>query len=277
MSNVGGSSDIDEVNRRTWSHVVDDFAIEGWADPGELAALLSVADDARDQPILDLGVGGGRTYSLLRLLSSRYVGIDYTAELVELCRARHPGIDVRQADARDLSGIDEASQGLVVFSANGIDAVDHDGRQQVLASIHRVLRPGGHFLFSTLNKDGPLYGARPGTAPEMTWQPGSLLPRTPLLSTQLDDEDEAPAWVRAVRNWRRLRGLSVDHGDWGLAPFAAHEYGLVTHFVTVPAAIAELAGHGFSVTAAFRCDDTRALSPGEPTDAMYVHIVAQRQ
>lgn len=271
------SSEIDVVNQQTWSRVADEFAIEGWADPGELGALLFVADAARGQPILDLGVGGGRTSALLRLLSSQYVGVDYTAELVELCRRRNPGIDVRQGDARDLTGVADESQGLVVFSANGIDAVDHDDRQRVLAAVRRVLRPGGRFLFSTLNKDGPLYGARPGSAPDVTWQPGSLLPRDPPVETVAAAVEEDPAWVRAVRNWRRLRRLGVDHDDWGLAPFAAHEYGLVTHFVTVPGALAELHRHGFTVSAVFRCDDRRPLGPGETTDAMYVHIVADRQ
>ena len=135
---------------------------------------------------------GGRTTSLLRLVSSDYVGIDYTPELVELCRRRHPDADIRLGDARDLSDIADGSQGLVVFSNNGIDAVDHDGRERVLSEAHRVLGAGGVLCYSTLNKDGPLFGAHPGNAPGITWEIGSLLP--------------APAGGRRSRGGRR-RGL----------------------------------------------------------------------
>jgi len=133
MAERDGAPSIDETNRPLWAEVAGEYAIEGWGDPGEVSAFALVADRSRGLPVLDLGVGGGRTTSLLRLMSSRYVGIDYTPELVELCRRRHPDADVRLGDARDLLGIDTGSFGLVVFSNNGIDAVDHQGRDQVLA------------------------------------------------------------------------------------------------------------------------------------------------
>jgi len=84
------SGQVDNVNRTTWSNVAMEYAIEGWAEPGELAATVFVADRVRGCPILDLGVGGGRTVSLLRLLSSDYLAIDYTPELVEVCRHGTP-------------------------------------------------------------------------------------------------------------------------------------------------------------------------------------------
>ncbi len=268
---------IDDVNRPTWKKVAQDYAIEGWSDPGELGALIFLADRVRGLPVLDLGVGGGRTVSLLRLLSPDYLGIDYTPELVELCQERHPDVDVRLGDARDLSGLPAGSRGLVVFSNNGIDAVDHDDRQQVLAGVHRVLQPGGTFLYSTLNKDNPLFGAHPGTASDITWLPGSLLPRPagPPRADELQEDDGA--WLRAVRNWRRLRKDIRDEGEWGLAPFAAHEFGLLTHFITLRGAMDELDQHGFEVLAIFPCDQSASLIVGEPLTALYMHLVAVRR
>jgi SAM-dependent methyltransferase len=272
------SGQVDNVNRTTWSNVAQEYAIEGWADPGELAAMVFVADRVRGCPILDLGVGGGRTVSLLRLLSSDYLAIDYTPELVEVCRQRHPDVEVRVGDARDLSDLPTGSRGLVAFSNNGIDAVDHEGRQQVLAGVHRVLQPGGTFFYSTLNKDNPLFGAHPGTATDITWLPGSLLPR-PAEPEAVEGgpppDDEA--WLRAVRNWRRLRKETRDEGDWGLAPFAAHEFGLLTHFITLSGAHDELDRHGFEVDAVFPCDRSIPLAAGEPVTALYMHLVAHRR
>lgn len=280
-----GAGPVDDANRPTWAAVADEYAIEGWGDPGEVVALRLVADRARGRPVLDLGVGGGRTTSLLRLVSDDYTGIDYTPELVALCRNRHPGEDIRLGDARDLVGIPSGSMALVVFSNNGIDAVDHDGRARVLAEVHRVLEPGGTFCYSTLNKDGPLFGAHPGNAPGITWQIGSLLPalappvpdQEPSHSDSGDPGAEDPAWVTAMRNWRRLRGHTRDEGEWGMAPFAAHQFALVTHFITVRGAEQELDAHGFDLEAIVPCDGTVLLAPGGTTTAMYFHLLARRR
>ena len=80
-----------------------------------------------------------------------------------------------------------------------------------------------------------------------------------------------------MRNWRRLRGHLRDEGEWGMAPFAAHEFGLVTHFVTVEGAGRELDRHGFNLEAVIPCDATEPLTPGRPTTAFYVHLVARRR
>jgi len=274
-------SSLDAANRPLWAAVVDEYAIEGWSDPGEVGALVLAADLARGRPVLDLGVGGGRTTSLLRLVSSGYVGIDYTPELVDLCRRRHPGADVRLGDARDLAGLDDGSFGLVVFSHNGIDAVDHEDRERVLAEAHRVLGPGGIFCYSTLNKDGPLFGANPGTAPDTPWMIGSLLPK-PVGATGGGDSGgdgggDDDRWIRATKNWRRLRGQLRDEGEWGVAPFAAHEFALVTHFITLGGATAELDRQGFDLQAVIPCDDPRPLAEGAGTDAMYVHLIARKR
>src|ERR1019366_4837129 len=79
---------MDLINRRAWSDraTVQSFRHrEGWTDPGESAAVEHVRADAANQPILDLGVGAGRTVPLLLSISRNYVGLDYTPELVDVC------------------------------------------------------------------------------------------------------------------------------------------------------------------------------------------------
>ena len=48
---------------------------------------------------------------------------------------------------------------------------------------------------STLNKDGPLFGAHPGNAPGITWQVGSLLPA----ATSTADDAAGSGWPGAGR------------------------------------------------------------------------------
>ena len=103
---------------RTRSSVKQYETREGWLDNGERATLESVASEVRGLPVLDLGVGGGRTTSLLRLVTDDYVGVDWSPEMVEVCRSQHPGVDIRQADARDLSEFSSFTFKLVLFSFN---------------------------------------------------------------------------------------------------------------------------------------------------------------
>src|ERR1700728_306396 len=85
--------------------VYDDPAIvarfsqfNGWINVGERTAVLGLADLVRGKRILDIGVGAGRTVSLLRLLSDAYVGVDYTPGQVTACQRRYPHLDIRLAD-----------------------------------------------------------------------------------------------------------------------------------------------------------------------------------
>jgi SAM-dependent methyltransferase len=140
----------DRINRHAWrSRSARHWfgSLHDWTDPGEAAAVAWVADQVRDQPLLDVGVGGGRTVPLLTQISSNYTGVDYTQELVTICRRNYPGARVEHMDARDMSAFDDNTFALVMFSFNGIDAVDYEGRRKILREVARVLKPGGLALF----------------------------------------------------------------------------------------------------------------------------------
>ena len=102
--------------------------------------------------ILDLGVGGGRTVSYLSQIASHYVGIDYSQEMIRVCRRRFPHLQFEVTDAADLSRFADASFDSVVFSFNGLDNLAPDEeRKRCLQECYRVLRTGGVFIFSSHN------------------------------------------------------------------------------------------------------------------------------
>ncbi|MDQ1322424.1 MAG: hypothetical protein QG655_3671 [Actinomycetota bacterium] len=71
------SAGIDHSNADTYSQdrFVEDYdAFQGWNEKGEMRVLMSIATEVRGKPVLDVGVGTGRTTSLLRLLTDDYVG-----------------------------------------------------------------------------------------------------------------------------------------------------------------------------------------------------------
>ncbi|HEY0418079.1 MAG TPA: class I SAM-dependent methyltransferase, partial [Acetobacteraceae bacterium] len=157
MRSTRSVAEMDEINRRTYRsahsrHVYG--KAEGWKDEAERLALAHVRDLAGEGPILDIGFGGGRTVPLLRAMSENYVGIDYTPELVTLARQRFPGVDLREMDARKLDFPDNSFR-LAVFTYNGIDSAAPEHQESIIREVHRVLQPGGAFVFSSLNSDGP--------------------------------------------------------------------------------------------------------------------------
>lgn len=231
----------DALNQAVWGrrrNVAQYAASEGFIDEGERAIFARVAPLVRGQPILDLGVGAGRTVPLLEPLASRYVALDYTPAMVEACRRRFRGLDVRLGDARDLSAFADASFGLVAFSYNGIDAIDREGRRRVLEEVRRVLAPGGWFWFSTLNMEGgarhfspwwPEWPARDGHPLRFAARSLRALARVP----------------RLVRNQARIRP-QFSYGDgWCIETLAAHGYRLLIHYTSLERARRELADAGF--------------------------------
>ena len=102
--------------------------------------------------ILDMGVGGGRTTPYLSQKASRYVGIDYSEEMVRLCRDKFPRTEFLVADASDLSAFSDGSFDAIVFSFNGLDYFfPEEQRWKCLQECWRVLRAGGVFVFSSHN------------------------------------------------------------------------------------------------------------------------------
>jgi SAM-dependent methyltransferase len=274
----------DLINRPTWSSptVVREFEatggaeLDGWSDPGEQAAVTAIASTVRGVPVLDLGVGGGRTTTLLRLLSDDYVAIDYMPDMVQACRSRHPGTDVRLGDARDLDGIADASVGLVVFSYNGLDAVSHDDRRRALGEIARVLRPGGLLQFSTLNLDGPCYRATPwhpaGSHLVHTWTP--MYRRAMRLLWWLRAPVQVP---RARRNLARARAHEQRGDAWAVGALESYDFGLLVHYTTLAGVRDDLAAAGLGLELAFDAEHGAAVAPDDDLhDVRYFQLVARR-
>jgi SAM-dependent methyltransferase len=260
---------MDRVNRRTYSNrgAVRQFAAaSGWLERGERLAIECAAATARDAPILDIGIGGGRTTPLMTEISRTYVGIDYTPSMVEVARRRFPGLCFQEMDARTLRFADGSFQ-LVTFSYNGIDSVDPAGRLEILRQVHRVLRPGGCFVFSTLNLHGAAWGA--------SWPDWSVYREAGLSATRL-----AHAVAKlALGGINRLRALSARRVDTDAAigAISAHNFGLLAVFTSLGEQLRQLKECGFQVEAIFEPSGHQVASDGsEATEAPWCHFVARR-
>jgi SAM-dependent methyltransferase len=261
-------SPLDRLNRRAWARpqVVERFAhLEVWPeDEGEAVLIDRAAEEFRGQPILDVGIGGGRTVPLLRAISEDYVGIDYTQEMIDAAVARFPGVRCEWGDARDLSKFADASFGLVFFSANGIDAVDHEGRLQIVAETRRVLRPGGVYAVSTHN----LEHRNAGRAP---WDPRQRWPRDPRRVLR-----RVLRLPKAVRGHLRNRRLVVNGDGWAMLNTPLYDFGLVIHYASLDETLRELTDAGFSPDVEVYDMFGQRLGPGASTaDTKWFHLLAR--
>lgn len=154
MSNVSKIALWEEFYRS--GAVVEQYARLTSLQAPERAIFDAIGPALKHCRLLDLGVGGGRTTHELIRRCDHYVGADYAEPMVAACRSKFAdqilNHDVRfeVADARALPFAD-ASFDVVFFSFNGIDLVGADSRATALAECRRVLRPGGHFVYSSHN------------------------------------------------------------------------------------------------------------------------------
>jgi SAM-dependent methyltransferase len=261
--------ELDRVNRRTYRSrgAVRQYGVAtGWLEPGERLAIEHATATARDAPILDIGIGGGRTAPLMTAVSHDYVGIDYIPSMVETARRRFPSLCFQEMDARILRFADGSFQ-LVTFSYNGIDSVDPAGRLEILQQVHRVLRPGGCFVFSTLNLHGTAWGA--------SWPDWSVFRAAGPSATRL-----AHAVAKlALGGINRLRARSAMRVHIGAAigAISAHNFGLLVVFTSLGEQLRQLKECGFQVEAIFEPSGRRLPPDGsEATEAPWCHFVARR-
>jgi len=104
------------------------------------------------QAVLDLGCGGGFMSEALAARGAKVIGIDVSAGAIGIAKrhAASSGLPIRYlvASGEDLP-LPDASVDCVVC----VDVLEHvRSLDQVLDEISRVLRPGGVFLFDTINR-----------------------------------------------------------------------------------------------------------------------------
>jgi SAM-dependent methyltransferase len=163
-------------NQRTFrrADVVRDYATWHWVEAGEISLLNRIANEIRDGEVLDIGVGGGRLVPRLRQAGRGYIGMDYSPEMIEVCRNKFPDVLFLCGDARDLGRFPGNSFRFVVFSFNGLDYMSHQDRLRVLGEVQRVLATDGYLLFSSHNIESPMYPKR-SAGPDCAFEEYSII------------------------------------------------------------------------------------------------------
>lgn len=112
-------------------------------------ALLAALGDATGLRLLDLGCGEGHVARRVQATAGgAVVGVDICGELLRLARERSPGIALVQDDAQALGAFAPDSFDLVYSNLALMDMPDLPA---VYRAVHRVLVPGGRFVFTLVH------------------------------------------------------------------------------------------------------------------------------
>lgn len=158
--------------------------------------------------VLDLGCGGGLLSEALARAGARVVGIDLTPELLAIARlhADQSGlaVDYVESSAEALAAQRPASFDVVAC----MEMLEHvPDPASVVASVARLLRPGGDAFLSTLNRTPRAY-LRAVLGAEYVL---GLLPRGTHDYQRFIRPSELEAWCRdAGLELREIAGLDYD-------------------------------------------------------------------
>jgi ubiquinone/menaquinone biosynthesis C-methylase UbiE len=105
--------------------------------------------------MLDMAVGAGRTTRYFAPQVRRYVALDFSRSMIDLCNrkfaGRFPDAKFVLGDMRDLSCLGDERFDLVLISYNSVSPLYHEDRLAVFRNVRQVCRPGAWFMFSAHN------------------------------------------------------------------------------------------------------------------------------
>lgn len=181
-------------------------------DAALVDTILPLVDGLTDRlaagiDLADIGCGSGRAINLMarEFPASRFVGYDFSEEAIAVARAE--AADLGLANARfELADVAELEAVEAFDVVTAFDAI-HDQAQpaEVLARVHRALRPGGTFLMADIRASSHLHENL-----DIPWAPFLYTVSTMhcmTVSLALDGEGLGTVWGR-----QRACGMLDDAG-----------------------------------------------------------------
>ncbi len=205
----------------------------------EIIIFLRFRDAFLGKNVLDIGCGGGRTTGFLLPFCAKYTGIDYSSAMVQLCRKRFHGVDFHECDVRDMGMFPENCFDFILFSFNGIDYVSHEDRLQGFNEIHRVLKHGGFFIFSSHNR---MY-MKNRKFPTKPWLERSFNPLKMFANIK--------KFLKRRENYSKTEVYFRNEAEYAIINDGAHDFSLATYYIDMENQIKQIRDANFSVEAVY--------------------------
>jgi SAM-dependent methyltransferase len=131
------------INKEVFSKNVKVFDVDYWRQDEEEAIKFLLPGK-----LLLGGVGGGRTVPYLQQKGFIITAIDFSPEMVTLCRKKFPNLDIYVMDLQRTS-FDTNLFDSIFLPFNTVAYTNNF--KDALTEMHRILKPGGRLLFSVPN------------------------------------------------------------------------------------------------------------------------------
>jgi ubiquinone/menaquinone biosynthesis C-methylase UbiE len=227
----------------------------------EVMILVKHRESIVDKHVLDIGCGSGRTTAILKNLSSGYIGLDYSLEMVESCRRRFENVRFIHGDVREMNEFKDEEFDYVMFSFNGLDSINHEDRLKGLREIRRVLKQDGLFVFSSHNRNHRYAISHPKMEISMTpcIQAGNLV-----------------KFFKSTRNRLRNKNHQVFHEQYAIINDVAHNYAMLTYYIDKVNQLSQLDDVGFETIEMYDTLGNMLNLDSDDTDSAWIYYVAKK-
>ena len=227
----------------------------------EVMIIIKHREFISGKHVLDIGCGSGRTSAILKNLSSGYIGLDYSLEMIKSCRKRFEGVHFLYGDVRDMSEFKDDKFDCVVFSFNGLDSISHDDRLKGLGEIRRVLKHDGLFVFSSHNRNHRYAISRP-----------------------IMEFSRAPCkqvanflkFLKSTSNRLRNENHQVFNEQYVIINDIAHNYAMLTYYIDKVHQVSQLKAMGFETVEMYDTLGNVLNLDSEDKDSAWIYYVAKK-
>lgn len=211
--------------------------------------------------VLDIGCGSGRTTAILKNLSSGYIGLDYSLEMVESCRRRFENVRFIHGDVREMNEFKDEEFDYVMFSFNGLDSINHEDRLKGLREIRRVLKQDGLFVFSSHNRNHRYAISRP---------------KMELSTLPYKQVENFIKFFKSTRNRLRNKNHQVFDEQYAIINDVAHNYAMLTYYIDKVNQVKQLEDMGFETIEMYDTLGNMLHLDSDDKDSAWIYYVARK-
>ena len=250
------------MNKRNYENkgVVSSYIKMTLQNP-EVMILVKHRESIVDKHVLDIGCGSGRTTAILKNLSSGYIGLDYSLEMVESCRKRFENVRFIHGDVREMSEFEDGAFDYIMFSFNGLDSINHEGRLKGLREIHRALKQDGLFVFSSHNRNHRYAISRP---------------KMEFSTTPCKQAGNLMKFFKSTCNRLRNKNHQVFNEQYAIINDVAHNYAMLTYYIDKENQISQLKDVGFETIEMYDTFGNTLNLDSDDKDSAWIYYVARK-
>ncbi len=227
----------------------------------EVMILVKYREFISGKHVLDIGCGSGRTTAILKNLSSGYVGLDYSLEMVESCRKRFEGVGFLHGDVRSMSEFEDTEFDCVIFSFNGLDSINHYDRLKGLREIRRILKQDGLFIFSSHNRNHRYAISRPKM--EFSTTPCELV-------------GNLIKFFKSMCNRLKNKNHQVFKEQYSIINDVAHNFAMLTYYIDKVNQVKQLEDMGFKTVEMYDTLGNMLNRDSDDKNSAWIYYVAKK-